>query len=54
MLEGLQHMDHMDAEENHYSQVVIGYLLLGFFWNAAVFTSIYIMFVISCAIELIC
>jgi hypothetical protein len=31
MLEGLQHMDHMDAEENHYSQVVIGYLLLGFF-----------------------
>jgi hypothetical protein len=31
MLEGLQHMDHMDAEENHYSQVVIGYLLLDFF-----------------------
>jgi hypothetical protein len=31
MLEGLHHMDHMDAEENHYSQVVIGYLLLGFF-----------------------
>jgi hypothetical protein len=27
MLEVLQHMDHMDAEESHCSQVVIDYLL---------------------------
>jgi hypothetical protein len=53
MLEALKHMDHMDAEESHCSQDVIGYLLLVFL-NAAVFTCIYIMFVISGAIELIC
>jgi hypothetical protein len=30
MLEALQHMDHMDVEESHCSQDVIGYLLLIF------------------------
>jgi hypothetical protein len=35
MLEALQHMDHMDVEESHCSQDVIGYLL--FIFNAAVF-----------------
>jgi hypothetical protein len=30
MLEALKHMDHMDAEESHCSQDVIGYLLLFF------------------------
>jgi hypothetical protein len=53
MLEALQHMDHMDVEESHYSQVVIDFVLLVFFvLNAIVCTTSCIMFVISYAIEL--
>jgi hypothetical protein len=54
MLEALQHVDHMDAEESHCLQVVMDYLLFCFVWNATVLTSILIMFIISCVAELIC